>query len=282
MKTIFAKLLLFGIAVALFASCKKDDAIDTFQGGTAPVLTASVTGNIPLSYATANNTAFTLNWTNPNYMFTSGISSQNVSYLIEIDTTGSNFTNPNRQMLSVSPDLSITFTQSQFNDYLLNQLGLAAGVQHNIEIRVTSSINSVKATSLVSNVLKFTATPYAIPPKVQPPTSGTLFIVGSAVPVSGWNNPISPSTQIPVQQFTQVSPTLYQITISLIGGGEYKLIGVNGSWNDQWSVKVQDDPTMIYGGDIVYNGQNVLAPPENGTYKIVVDFQRGKFSVTKQ
>jgi hypothetical protein len=234
-----------------------------------------------LVYANAALTAVTLSWTNPNYTFTTGVSSQNVNYIIEIDTTGANFTNPNRQSISVSQDLSVSIATSTFNDYLLNQLVLKPGMAHSLDIRVTATlVNS--SVPLYSNVLKFTVTPYAIPPKIAPPTSGTLFIVGSAMALSGWNNPISPASQIPIQQFTKVSTTLYQLIVPIIGGGEYKLVGVNGFWNDQWSIAVNDDPTEIYGGDFVFNGQNVLAPPASGTYLIVVDFQRGKFSVTKQ
>ena len=284
MKTLLAKLFLFGIAMALFASCKKDDAIDTFQGGTAPVLTASVTGNIPLSYATAGNTALTLNWTNPNYMFKSGISSQNVSYLIEIDTTGSNFTNPNRQTVSVSPGLSITFTQSQFNDYLLNQLSLDTGVQHNIEIRITASINSVKATSLRSNVLKFTATPYAIPPKVQPPASGQLFLIGGDPKLNAWGNPVP----TPRLQFTQVTPTLYTITVQMSGGdntintNQYLFIPVNGDWSHKYATKATLNPTETGGGFGYDFSDNFPGPSSPGTYTITVDFQKGKYTVVKQ
>jgi starch-binding outer membrane protein SusE/F len=114
---------------------------------------------------------------------------------------------------------------------------------------------------------------------VIPPSTGTLFIVGSAVAVSGWNNPISPASQVPIQQFTKVSPTEYKITLPLVGAGEYKLIAVNGSWTDQWSVNTADDPTEVYGGPFVYKGANALAPPASGTYTIDVNFQTGKFTV---
>jgi len=276
MKTLLSRLFFISVAVVLFGSCKKDDAIETFQGGTPPVVTASVTGSIPLAYATAANTAFMLTWTNPNYQFTSGISSQDVSYLVEIDTTGANFTNPNKQTVSVSKDLSISFTQGQFNDYLLNQLQLTPGISHNIEIRVTASL-AAKATSIVSNVLKFTVTPYAIPPKVNPPASGKLFLVGSAT-AGGWNNPVP----VPSQQFTRVSATLYEITIPLTGGQEYLFIPVNGDWSHKFAGKKALNPTEA-GGDFGYDwNDNFPGPAASGTYKISVDFQRGKYTVTKQ
>jgi starch-binding outer membrane protein SusE/F len=138
------------------------------------------------------------------------------------------------------------------------------------------------AAPLYSDTMNYKVIPFAPPPKVAPPKSGTLFIVGSAIAVSGWNNPISPVAQVPVQQFTALSPTEFKITVPIVGGGEYKLIAVDGSWTDQWSVAVNDDPTAINGGPFVYNGANVLAPAASGNYVIDVNFQTGVFSVTAQ
>lgn len=271
------KLILILVLPAIIWSCKKDENKDYYLGGTAPVLSASVTGNIPLSYTHAGDPAFTLNWTNPNYQFTTGISSQDVTYLIEIDTTGANFTNPNKQSVSVSKDLSITFTQSQFNDYLLNTLQLNTTSSHNIEIRVTSSLGKNQA-MLVSNVMKFTVQPYAIPPKVTPPATGHLYLVGSAT-AGGWNNPVP----VPTQEFTKVSPTLYEITVNLNGGQEYLLLPLNGDWGHKYAVPDKTVAGLNNGGDFKMDASdNIPGPAASGTYKIVVDFQRGKFTVTKQ
>jgi len=281
MKNIFKILLLIITPAGVFLSCTKKENKIYYEGGTPPVLSSSVTGNIPLSFLNKDNTGLTLMWTNPNYNFTTGLSSQDVAYQVEIDTTGANFASPLKLTFGVSKDLSKSFTQGELNNYLFGQMGLVPGMAHNIEIRVKSSLTNNNAV-IASNVLKFTVTPYTIPPKVTQPVSGTLFIVGSATPggsSNGWDNPISRT--VAVQQFTKVSSTLYTITLPLIGGGEYKLIGVNGSWNDQWSIAKQDDPAEIYGGDFVFNGANILAPPTSGTYKIDVNFQSGTFTVTK-
>ena len=276
---IFSALMLSGMW-----ACKKEENRVIFKGGTSPVLAASVADSIHLSYATRDNGAIKLSWTNPNYQFNTGISSLNVNYNIEIDTAGANFTNPNREVLSLGTDLSKDFTQGALNDYLLNQLQLKPAITHNIEMRVTAFLVG-GAEPLVSNVLKFAVIPFAIPPKVDPPASGTLFIVGSATPggdAHGWDNPIS--QQVSVQQFTQVSTTLYTLTIPLNGDKEYKFISVNGSWDKQWSIKTEqasgDASTLNY--DLYFNGGNARAPLQGGTYKIVVDFQRGKVTLTKQ
>lgn len=277
MKNILKSLFFLSLAAMAMVSCKKDEVKDYLEGGTSPVLSASVTNSITLSFANAGQEAIKLNWTNPAYKFTTGISSQDVSYLIEIDTTGANFTNPGKQTVSVSKDLGQTFTQGQFNDYLLNQLQLKPGMPHNIEIRVKSYLGS-NAGLLVSNVLKFTTTPYAIPPKVAVPTSGKLYLVGSAT-AGGWNNPVP----VPSQQFTQVSPTLYEITVALIGGQEYLFLPVNGDWSNKYAVTDKTVAGLSDGGDFGYNkNDNFPGPAASGTYKIQVDFQRGKFTVTKQ
>ena len=274
MKTIM-KLIVVLLLPVIIWSCKKDENKDYFLGGTSPVLTSSVSGTIPLSFVNQSNPAITLGWTNPNYQFTTGVSSQDVSYVIDIDTTGANFTNPNKQSISVSKDLNYTITQSQLNDYLLNQMQLKVGVPHNIEIRVSSAIG--KQAVLYSNVMKYKVTPYAIPPKVALPTTGKLYLVGSAT-AGGWNNPVP----VPTQQFTQVSPTLYEITVPLQGGQEYLLLPLNGDWGHKYAVPDNTLAGLNQGGDFRMDANgNFPGPTLTGNYKISVDFQRGKFTVTK-
>jgi hypothetical protein len=269
--------LCFALLILIITGCKKEVAQIFLEGGNAPLLTASVSGTIPLSYANQGDEAIKLSWTNPEYRFTTGSNSQNVNYLIEIDTAGANFTNPNKQTLSISKDLSATFTQGQFNDYLLNQLALKPAVPHNLEIRVKAGIGTNSAAQLVSNVLKFTATPYTIPPKVAPPSNGHLYIVGSAT-AGGWNNPVP----VPSQEFTKMSETLYQITIPLIGGQEYLFLPLNGNWDHKYAVKDNTVAGLADGGDFGFDfSKNFPGPAASGNYKIVVDFQRGKFTVTK-
>ncbi|MFL5786476.1 MAG: SusE domain-containing protein, partial [Flavisolibacter sp.] len=236
-------LILFLLLLVGFAwSCTKKENKVYLEGSTPPVLKSSINGNIPLDFTTKDQEAIRLSWTNPNYVFTTGVSSQNVSYLVEIDTTGSNFTNPQRKTLSISNDQSISISQNDLNDYLLNQLQLNTTMTHNLEIRVTASLAN-GTVPVASNVLKFTAKPYAIPPKVAPPASGKLFITGSATPKS-WMSGGDP--EVPSQEFTQVSPTFYRIDhITLNGGGSYLFVPVYGDWGAK------------YGGTGANNTNNV-------------------------
>jgi hypothetical protein len=72
-----------------------------FEGGTAPVLSAN-----------ADQEALKLSWTNPSYMFNTGVSSQNVSYVLEIDTAGANFASGVKKSYSIVSDVSKTFTEA--------------------------------------------------------------------------------------------------------------------------------------------------------------------------
>lgn len=265
------------LVAATFASCEKDENKIYYEGGLDPVLTANRSNVIPLSFPTADDEAITLKWTNPDYMFTTGVSSQSVNYLVEFDTVGAQFTNPNRQSVAISQALERQFTQAQLNDYLLNQLQLVPGIPHQIEIRVRASLGN-GSVPLYSNVLQYTVTPYAIPPKVDPPAAGDLWMTGDAAP-SGWANPLG-APHVNDQKFTQISPTLYELVIDLPGSGGYKLIQENGVWSSQYHMLAGG---TWEGGDFekLDSDPQFPGPPSAGTYKITVDFQRGKFNAIR-
>jgi starch-binding outer membrane protein SusE/F len=273
-----SQLLFFLILVLAISSCKKAENKVFFEGGTPPSLSASRIGTIPLSFSAKDQEAIKLSWTNPDYKFTTGISSQDVSYLIEIDTTGANFTNPKRQTIAISNDLTKSFTVGSFNDYLLNQLQLDSLTTHNLEIRVTSSIGGT--IKMYSNVLKFTGVkPYAIPPKVNPPASGKLYITGSATP-GNWMGGGDP--ELASQKFTRVNATLYVLpSVALSGGNSYLFVPVYGDWGAKYGGVGANNTNNVDGDDFKADGGDLKAPAVSGNYKIEVDFQRGKFTVIK-
>lgn len=272
--SIFFSLLL----ALLIGACKKDENKVTFEGGTAPVLTAS-TNTINLAFANADNQAVKLSWTNPEYRFNTGVSSQDVNYVVEIDLAGANFNSANKQSVAVSRDLTITFTIAQFNDYLLNQLLLVPGQQRDVEVRVKASIGSTDAGTLYSNKLTYTVTPYAIPPKVTPPSSGKLFITGGATPAS-WMG--GGDAELASQRFTQVSATLYELaSIELTGDGSFLFVPVYGDWSHKYGGVGANNSNNVNGDDFKPEGGDLKAPAATGNYKIVVDFQRGKYTLTK-
>ena len=268
----FVRLLSVFLLAGVLASCEKKIEQINYEGGTPPVLTADRT-TIPLSFVTRNDVAVKFSWTNPDYKFTTGLSSQDVSYLLQIGVDGTNFS-PVKE-ISLSKDLTYTFTQGELNDYLLNKLNLTPAQTANVEFRITSTLvnNSIP---LRSNSLKYALTPYAIPPKVTPPASGQLFLVGSATP-GGWNNPVP----VPSQKFTQVSPTFYSLTVQIIGGGSFLFLPVNGDWSAKFGYTGSNNANNPNGDDFKPQGGDMLAPSASGTYRVDVDFQKGIYTMTK-
>jgi hypothetical protein len=103
-----------------------------------------------------------------------------------------------------------------------------------------------------------------------------LYIVGSATP-GGWNNPVP----VPNQEFVQKSPTLYEITVPIIGGNSYLLLPVNGDWGAKYGGLGANNSNNPNEDDFKAGGGDLLAPTTSGNYKIEVDFQKGKFKLTK-
>jgi hypothetical protein len=276
MKSFIQQISTFIMAVVLLSACEKAEEKEIFLGGKLPVLTASVSGSVPLSFDTQDQQAVKFSWTNPEYQFASGISSQNVSYVLEIDEVGKNFAGANKKSISVSNDLSVSYTQRQFN-IVLSDLKLALGKPAAIEVRLIASLGAVD-TKFNSNSIRFNVTPFAPPPKVPIPSQGNLWVIGDAFE-SGWNNPL-PDPFVNSQKFTKVSETVYELVVNFKGGGAYKMLQDNGVWGTQYHM-VQGDAN---GGTFEKKDADpaFVGPSTPGSYKIVVNFQDGLFTVTKQ
>jgi hypothetical protein len=267
--------ILFGSAfiATLFFSCKKDESKDYLMGGTAPVLTASSTTPLVLLLPFKANTAVSFSWTNPNYAFSTGISSQDVFYTLQIDTTGSNFTNPLKSEIAISKDLSMSLTVGDLNSKLL-AMGLLENMPHNIEFRIKAALINSSAV-LYSNVVKIVITPYL---DVLYPVPAKLFITGSATP-AGWQCGCG-EPDLLSQKFTQVSSSKFTLTIALSGGNSYLLLPVYGSWNAKYGgTGASNNSNNPSGDDFKPNGSDLKAPAASGTYTITVDFKTGKFTV---
>jgi hypothetical protein len=164
MKKIIQSLVYVSLAIVFFAACEKDEAKDTYISGTAPVLSATSKDSIALNFLTEDNLGVTFNWTNPNYKFASGGSSQNVNYTLEIDTAGANFKGAKKKSISISKDLSVSYTQKAFN-IAISDLNVKPGRVARLEVRIIATLGA-SVTELISNVLAFKVLPYAPPPKV--------------------------------------------------------------------------------------------------------------------
>jgi hypothetical protein len=262
-KLVFLALLLIG-----YTACNKVSDLPHYQNGIASVLSAS-TASVAPAAADSNKVALALNWTYPNY----AVSDPNsVKYIIEIDSTGKNFATEYTKIVNGS--LTTSFTGKEINNILLAK-GYAFNVPATMDVRITSSYPNNNE-RITSNVLKINMTPYKVPPKVALPASGKLFLVGSATQ-GGWNNPVP----VPAQEFARLDETTFGGVFQLNGGQEYLMLPVNGDWGHKYSVADKSVVGLNQGGNFGYDlSDNFPGPATSGLYKIVVDFQAGKFTVT--
>ncbi len=286
MKSKFKYFFVLSTILLYFSSCKKDEKQVTFLGGTEPVLSASVANVIPLDNATKSEPAATFTWTNPNFKFNTGVSSQTVTYTLELDTTGANFKGAKKQTIPVTVQgaLNTSITQDALNAALL-KMDLEDSVPHNIEFRLKAALGSTAA-FVYSNVLKFKATPYDIPPVVAPPAAGTLYITGSATP-KGWMG--GGDAPVVSQKFVQDAkiPTLYTIDRITLQPGSYLLVPRYGNWSavspdpEKYGWDGKNNENNQLGDALKRSGGDIKAPDAAGDYKIVVDFKKGQFNLTK-
>jgi starch-binding outer membrane protein SusE/F len=282
MKNIFLKTFSVITLAATIASCKKDEAKSYFEGGTAPVLTASSTAAQVLKKENKDNVALVLNWTNPNYQFGTGPSSQDVVYYIQVDTTGKNFTSGGMQETAVPKELTKTLTVKDLNGFL-SRMELKSGTEYNVELRIKSVISG-GAAALYSNVLKIKLTPY-LDFAVEPPgtaaaqyNDGSLWATGDAF-ASGWSNPL-PAPYATSQKFTKIDVLHYQLIVTFNASGGYKLIQEQGNWDTQYHAIAPNE--ALSGTFEKKNSDPQFPSPGAGSYKIEINFQTGKYTLTKQ
>ncbi len=267
LKSFFAILLL----AATVTSCKKDEVKNYFEGGTAPVLKASSTTPLVLLIANQNNTALTFTWTNPNYQFNTGPSSQDVTYILQFDTTGANFTNPKIGERSIPKELTTAITVKDLNTLLLG-MGLLENMPHNMEIRIKSNITNSNV-PLFSNVIKMVITPYL---DVVYPVPAKLYITGSASPAS-WMGGGDPENVN--QRFTKVSSSKFELTIVLSANNSMLFVPVYGDWNNKYGFTGANNTNNVTGDTFKPDGGDIKSPAVTKSYKITVDFKTGKYTV---
>lgn len=261
--------MLFTIAFLSVTGCEKKDEKVIFKGGTNPVLTSSVSDNITLSKANSSQNALTLNWTNPNYSFNTGLNSQNVTYTLQLAPANTGFASPSE--ISISNDLNKTFSVQELNSILMGR-DFDGGKPYDMEFRLKTTLD--RTVPLFSNVIKMTIIPYL---DTKYPVPEKLFIIGDATP-GGWPQPVPAN-----QEFTKVNASTFELTIALQANKWIVFIPVSDSWAHKYAYDGTKGTNNPLGDDFaVDKGEDIASPTETGTYKITVDFKLGKYTLTKQ
>jgi len=258
------------LAVTIFfmvSACEKVPELPVYNEGIESVLSSSAATLAPLP-ADSNKTVLTLNWTSPDY----ASDSATYKYIVQIDSAGRNFSKATSKEIIGTRTMSLT--AKELNTIMLGY-GFEFNKPYNMDMRVISSYRNNNERRL-SNTVKLTATPYKIPPKVTLPTTGKLYLVGDATQ-GGWNNPVP----VPTQELTKIDETTYGGIFNLVGGKQYLVLPLNGNWDNKYSVASNTVPGLSAGGDFGFNlSDNFPGPAASGWYKLTLDFQTGKFTVT--
>ena len=263
-------LKIFSALVALAfiaASCDKVKDLPKYEPGTTPLLTASANTLAPAP-ADSNNSVITFSWTNPGF----STDTATAKYVLQIDSTGKDFSKAASRTLTGKYNTS--FTAKELNTILIG-FGFLFNRAYDVDIRLIASYGN-NNDQKVSNTIKLNFKTYVVPPKIAPPITGRLFLVGSATQ-GGWNNPVP----VPTQEFGKIDSVTYVGVFQLNGGSEYLMLPANGDWSNKFSVASNSVPGLNDGGDFGFNlPDNFPGPAANGVYTIFVNFQTGKFTVT--
>lgn len=277
--------LLVSLFFIAFAACKKEENRVIYKGGAAPVLTTATTGTIVLLKDNKDAKALTLNWTNPNYMLNTGVSSQNVNYILQIDTAGKNFASSKLQEMSIASDLGVTLTAQQLNSFL-SKMEFTAGKVQAVDMRVKSTLANSSA-PLVSNMVTVKVNPY-LDFAVEPPGTeannyldGNLWVIGDCFGAPDFQNPL-PSPQDVNHKFTRIDIMHYELVINFVSGGGYKLIQTQGVWGTQYHALDGSAGAALSGNFEKKDAEPKFPSPGPGKYKIQINFQTGKYTLTKQ
>jgi starch-binding outer membrane protein SusE/F len=268
MKKIINFVLIATGVVVFLAACSKVPDLPVYGKGTASTLTASTTTIAPAP-ADSNKVALTLNWTSPNY----ATDSSHTKYTIEIDSAGKNFSRPyTKEVLGAS---STTFTAKELNDMLLAK-GYAFNVPVDMDVRLTT-LYANNNERIAGNTIRIKMTPYKVPPKVALPATSRLFIVGDATDF-GWTN--DPTPPFPaVRELTRIDETTWGGIFNMKGSGAYKLVQTQGVWSTQFHMVSGDAASGVFEQKDADPGFS--SPAVAGTYKVIFDFQSGRYTVTK-
>ncbi len=257
-------IITFLIGISFSYSCTKKNTNPVLKADkiVKSQLTEPLSGtSYTLTKDNAEQIVDAFNWTKADYGIPIGI-----SYFVELDTTGNDFTNS--QIIFSGYDTSFSINQEDLNKAMLT-LELPFEEESKVDLRVASVVSGYD--TIYSDHINLNIIPYD--------ASIPLYILGNATS-AGWNNATALQMDI-------ISTGVYEITTDLTGGsGNYlKFIAVLGQWAPQWGT---DGSGTWDAGNLVYRPTEdvpdpaaIPAPPTNGTYIIRADINELTYTVTQ-
>jgi len=165
------KYIFIFILAIVFYSCDDDKDLAILDGGVAPTLSGiDENASFVFSKAERTNTWATLSWNDADY----GAPTQ-VSYVLQLDKSGNNFSNPLE--FSAFTDNSITIIVNDINKKMYDAGTYLPLIASDVEVRIKASVTDDLPT-LYSNVITVAITPFdAGYPKLYVPGEHQSLVV---------------------------------------------------------------------------------------------------------
>ncbi|QHS63801.1 SusE domain-containing protein [Chitinophaga agri] len=246
------KIIAGSICVMALASCEKQDSFTQVKTGTTPTFSATAT-EFTFSADHATDDAVTYKWSASEDWGYRSV----VNYALEVDQKGNGFKNA-IDIFNANNGLSKTFTVAALNQ-AVNNMGLAAGRQHELVIRVRAAVDTV-GNEVFSDSVSLTVTPYYVP-KVYP----SVYLPGG---YQGWSfdNPGLGSLA------SVNNDKKYEGYLNFPDANtEFKITPAKS-----WDTNYGDGG----GGSLVSNGGNIKAG-EAGYYRLTADLNALTYSITR-
>ena len=242
MKNIY-KIFILLIMVSGLSSCDDNEYFELLpKEESFEIVTPTNGSTVVLDDTNLSNTALFISWS----VITG---SEGSSYNIEIAEAGTDFETP--FLLGTTDGTSFSMTVDELNTFLLDTMGINPDEANKLEIKVSNS-------SEVTEAITVLFTPFAV-------EYTELFLVGSITDPQ-W----SPEDALPM---TRLDLNLFEITIDLVDGDEFKFLPTNTSFDGDFG----EDPDNL--GTIIQEGEQNLKGYTAGKYKVSVDLNTFTFVV---
>ena len=253
-------LILSIVNALMIASCatKHNGPYLSASPGNPSITSPSDGTNYTLDKSKATDTLFTMKWSAPDYGFPAA-----VTYTVQMDKPGDNFSKPVNLGTSNLPSFSIT--QGELNGILLGS-GYIPSKTATVQVRVTASVSdSVKEE--ISQPISMSFIPYS--------DYTYIYVPGNYQAYSGYGSAWTPPDAPPlVMTGNQVFDGYVYINDTKDSDIEFKFTK-DQTWNLAWGMGSSSGTLSSTGGNIT------MPTSGSGYYKIHVDINALTYTLTK-
>jgi len=257
MKKIY-QLLSFCLLPLLMAACKDDFGNIQYPDG--PLILSVQEQEIVLEVAHPESDAITFSWTSGSNFGSNAA----IQYVLELATKEDHFEHPIQSEWDKGTT-SVGYRTDEFNQLLIEQLGIEPGSEVELAARVTAHVQAEGIAPQVSD-------PISIKVKTYKPITSTLYLIGSATP-NGWS--ADDATKMNAVQGSAGS-FVWQ---GVLTAGEFKMITDLGSFAPSYN-KGNDNEHLYYRASIDDDYDEPFYITEAGAYQIKVNLIDLSISIT--